>query len=1022
MRSKFIRFLTLLIVFAVQFSFAQEKKVTGTVSDELGPVPGASVVIKGTTTGTTTDFDGKYEISAKKGDVLEISYVGIKQTVTVGDGSVYNILIKTDTLEGVTLISEGYDRTRTRATTSTAQTTVTAETIQNRPNSSVLASLQGTAPGLTIISSSGSPGSAKFDGFIRGSSSITGSTDPLIVIDGIPSNSNQFRNLNQNDIESVSVLRDASGTAIYGNKGANGVIQITTKRAKYNSGVQFSYDFVTGFNTLPENKYNMANARELLTIEKSFGGPGLGPTLSDEEIANYDINTNWTDQFFQTDITKQHNLGITFGGENFSSFTSLGYFEQGGMVPTTDFKRFSVRNNSQGKSKNEKFTFDTQINLAHSKRNQLDQEVNGGVNNNTIQNPLHGAVMGLPYAAPSPYNTGRELLDAIGFNFSGANDTYVLQDILRENSLPSWFTENSAILNIGAGYKLTDNLTIRNRAGFDYKEADRVFARAPWSYLALAVQTSRGEAFGGSETMQNTKEFTFTNIASLNYTKTFNESHNLSLGAFMEYTKIHYLFKTQFQNGLNPLNYSPGAGTGYVPFNGATPNSFISTVGADKLDGGTLSYFGTADYEYKDKYGLSALVRRDASYRFIDDNKWGTFWSVSGRWNIEKESFMEGSVFDMLKLRASYGTNGNQNIVAANYGFPLLLTANDLIRDLNSTVTGYENASSTGVSQIANTTLQWEEVAQLNFGLDFIVFNNKLEGNIDWYDKRTTQLFNPFSTSAAIGQYGINSNNGELSNKGIELSLRYNIINKDDFRLSVFANGSHNTTRIESVLDTDQSGSSNLVNTGFLLNEWNLIPYAGVNQANGNLLFYDIDGNLTESPNDTRDRRATGKSFLPRYQGGFGFNMDYKGFFLNTLFSWTYDAWRIDNQFVWANSLSFIGDDNMTADLLNAWTPTNTQTNQPSLDSTNADNFNTSSDRFLYDSSFLRLKNINLGYNFPSSFLSKAPISSLRLYVQGENLLTWTKWRGFDPEAITALSVTNFPNPRTISFGVSVGF
>jgi hypothetical protein len=207
-----------------------------------------------------------------------------------------------------------------------------------------------------------------------------------------------------------------------------------------------------------------------------------------------------------------------------------------------------------------------------------------------------------------------------------------------------------------------------------------------------------------------------------------------------------------------------------------------------------------------------------------------------------------------------------------------------------------------------------------------------------------------------------------------------------------------------------------------LLNEWNLIPYAGVNQANGNLLFYDIDGNLTESPDDTRDRRATGKTFLPRYQGGFGFNVDYKGFFLNTLFSWTYDAWRIDNQFVWANTLSFIGDDNMTADLLNAWTPTNTQTNMPSLDSTNADNFNTSSDRFLYDSSFLRLKNINLGYNFPSKFLSGVPITNLRLFVQGENLLTWTKWRGFDPEAITSLSVTNFPNPRTISFGVSVGF
>jgi len=1006
----------------VQFSYAQQKKITGTVSDELGPAPGASVVIKGTATGTTTDFDGKYEISAKKGDVLQISYVGINQTLTVGDGTVYNVTIKTDILEGVTLVSEGYGRTRTKATTASAQTTVSAETIANRPNASVLASLQGTTPGLTIISSSGSPGSAKFDGFIRGSSSIQGSTDPLIVIDGIPSNSNQFRNLNQNDIESVSVLRDAAGTALYGNRGANGVIQITTKRAKYNSGVQFSYDVVTGFNSLPENKYNMANAREALTIEKRFGNNGLGVTLTDEQIAAYDIDTNWTDIFFTTDVTKQHNLGVTFGGENFSSFTSIGYFEQGGMVPSTDFKRFSVRNNMQAKSKNDKFTLDTQVNLAHSKRNQLDQEVNGGVNNNTIQNPLHGAVMGLPYAAPSPYNSGRELLNAIGFNFSGANDTYVLQDILRKNSLPSWFTENSAILNLGVGYNLTDNLTIRYRTGFDYKESDRLFARAPWSYLALAVQQSRNEAFGGSETLSNTKEFNFTNIASLNYDKTFNESHNLTLGAYFEYTKVHYLFKSQFQNGLNPLNYSPGAGTGYVPFSSATPNSFISTVAARKLTGGTLSYFGTADYDFKDKYGLSGTVRRDASYRFVEDNKWGTFWSVAGRWNIDKESFMEGSAFDMLKLRGSYGTNGNQNIIAAGYGFPQLLTATNNVRDLNTTLTGYENASASGVAQIGNTTLAWEEVTQFNVGLDFILFNNKLEGNIDWYDKRTTQLFNQLQISGANGQYGISANNGELSNKGIELSLRYNIIKKEDFGISVFANGSHNTTRVEKVLEADQSGNDFLIQNGFLLREWNLIPYAGVNQANGNLLFYDIDGNLTESPDDTRDRRATGKTFLPRYQGGFGFDVNYKGFFLNTLFSYAYDAWRIDNQFIWANNPSFIGDDNVTADLLNAWTPTNTQTNIPALNASNVENFNTSSDRFLYDSSFLRLKNINLGYNFPAKFLDGMPINNLRFFVQGENLLTWTKWRGFDPEAITALSVTNFPNPRTISFGVSVGF
>ncbi|WP_445455411.1 SusC/RagA family TonB-linked outer membrane protein [Flavobacterium sp. HNIBRBA15423] len=1021
MRSSFKWIFTLLVVLTVQFSFAQGKNVTGVVSDDLGPIAGASVVVKGTNNGTTTGFDGTYSIRASQGDVLLFSYVGSTEAVTVGEANVYNVLLKVVELVEVVVV-EGYDRTKTKATTNTTSTTVSSETIENRPNASVLASLQGTTPGLTLISSSGSPGSAKFDGFIRGASSINGSTDPLIVIDGIPSTSNQFRNLNQNDIESVTVLRDAAGTSIYGNKGANGVIQITTKNAKFDSGVKFTYDVVTGFNTLPENDYNMSNAREVLTIEKRKAtNGGLGTTLTDEEIAAYDIDTDWRDVFFNVDVTQQHNFGVSFGSENTTNYTSLGYYTQGGLVPTTDFKRFSLRNNFQAKSKNDKFTLDTQIALAHSKRNQLNQETNNGINNNTIQNPLHGSVMGLPYAPPSPYNSGQELLDAIGFNFNGVNDTYVLQDILRPNSLPSFFTENSVILNIGTAYKITPSLSIRNRAGLDVKDSDGVFARSPWSYLALAVQTSRGEAFGGFENRTNTKDLTFTNIFSLDYNKTINEKHKFNFGAFFEYTKAHYISKTQFQNGLNPLNYVPGAGTGYVAFNPATPNSFISTAAGSKFSGGTLSYFGTLDYDYNDKYGFSGVIRRDASYRFVGDNKWGTFWSAAARWNIDKESFMEGSSFSMLKLRASYGTNGNQNISAANYGFPSLLTANNLVRDLNATGNGYQNIPGIFISQIANTTLSWEEVSQANLGVDFVVFDKKLEGNIDVYRKVTDKLFNSINTSATVGTYTLNANNGKLKNDGVEVNLRYNIIRNDNFRFSVFANGSYNKNEITELLENDQSGVSQLLQVGNIVNEWNLIPYVGVNQGNGNLLFLDKDGNVTETPDAANDRRATGKSNLPKYQGGFGFNTDYKGFFLNTLFSYAYDVWRIDNQLTWAYNPDFIGDDNVSADLLNAWTPQNTNTNIPSLSASNT-SLSGDSDRFLYDSSFLRLKNVSVGYNFPAKMLQNTPISSLRFYAQGENLLTWTKWRGFDPEAITSLSVTNFPNPRTISFGASIGF
>ena len=1022
MRSKLKWIFTLLIALTMQFSYAQEKTVTGTVSDNSGPLPGVNVVVQGTKTGTQTDIDGKYSIKTKVGNVLVFSFVGMKETTAkVGASNSVNVKMQDNAKELDDVIVQGYGKTATKANSNTASTTVGGETLENRPNVSVLASLQGTAPGLTIISSSGSPGSAKFDGFIRGASSINGNTDPLIVIDGIPSTSNQFRNINQNEIETVTVLRDAAGTSIYGNKGANGVILIKTFSGTFGQGLTFSYDTSTGYNYLPKNKYNMSNAKQALSIEK-LRGSGLGSTLTDSQIANYAIETDWTDLFFNTDVVTQHNIGISVGSKNIKSFTSLGYYNQGGLVPTTNFNRFTFRNNLSGKSNDEKFTFDSQIAVGYSKRNQLDQETNSGVNNNTIQNPLHGALMGLPYLPPSPYTTGQALLTAIGQNFSGSNDTYVLQDILREGSLPSYYTDKTVILNLGTSYKLSSNLTVKNRTGIDFKQYGRLFGRSPQSYLALVVAASRAETFGGFENQSTINDLTVTNISSLNYRKVFKDKHDLSASAFFEYTKVHYEGHGSSQNGLNPLTYVPGAGTGYVAFNPATPNFYIASVNGAKLTGGTLSAFGTLDYDYDKRYGVSAVVRRDGTYRFSEANRWGTFWSASARWNVDKEEFMKNSKFSMLKLRASYGTNGNQNISAANYGFPSLLTSSNLIRETIAVGTGYNNtAGSLLYGQFDNTTVQWEKITQANFGVDFAVFNDKIEGNIDIYNKTTSNLYNSIPNSAVVGTgYSVAGNNGELTNNGIELVLKYNVIKNDKMKFSVFANSSYNQNKITALAITDQSGVSNLLQVGNIVNEWNLIPYVGVNQANGNLLFLDKNNNLTETPDEAKDRRATGKSNLPKYQGGFGFNFDYKGFYLNTLFTYMYDVWRIDNQFRWASNPAFIGGDNVTADLLNQWTPTNTTTNVPSLTAFNNNVF-LGSDRFLYDSSFIRLKNINVGYNVPSKQLKKSPFTNVKFFIIAENLLTWTKWRGFDPEAISASSVTNFPNPITITFGTSIG-
>lgn len=1025
MRSKFKWIFTLLLAFSMQFSFAQEKNVTGTIKENGLPLPGVSIMIKGTTKGTQTDMNGKYSISASQGDALVFTYIGMtSQTITVGASNSIDVVMVEDgqVLNTVEIVNTGYDRTRTKAETTSAITTISSKTLENRPNASFLNSLQGTAPGLTILSASGQPGSAKIDMFIRGISSINAATEPLIVIDGIPTNGNQFRNLNQNDFETVAVLRDAAATSIYGNRGANGVLVITTKRAKYGSALNISYDVVTGFNRLPEEHYNMSNAKQALTIEKRKN-TGFGSTLTDEEIANWDgPNTRWRDVFFKVGMTQQHNLGLSFGGANTSNYTSIGYFNQEGMVPTTDFQRFTIRNNFNGKSANDKFTYSSQVALGYSTRNQLVEETTAGVANNGIQNPLLGAIAGLPYVESGQFTDGRDLIEAIGTDFNGPNDTYVLEDILK-GSMPNRFTETSILANIAVTYKLSDAFTLGNKSGVDYKVSDRVFARAPYNYLALAVAQSAGQEFSGIEQMSTTRDFTFTNIVSLNYSKLFNDAHRIEVGAFLEYMKAHYNSTAQGQTGLNPKTWSFGAGTGYVAPDVAN-NNYIPTVSAQKIDAGTLSYFGTIDYDYKQRYGVSGVVRRDASYRFVDDNKWGTFWSVSGRWNIDQEAFMQNSGIDMLKLRVSYGTQGNQNVISPAYGTNPLFPGSNLIRDTNATnsaaVPGYDNIPGIYTARVANMGLLWEEVSQANIGLDFRVAKGRLEGNVDVYRKETDQLYTQIRRSAATGFYTQDGNNGKLRNSGVELSLKYKLVDSNDFKLSVFANGSYNKGEVVSIDIADQSGDLNLTQPGLLTYEFNLIPYLGVNQANGNLLFLDADGNVTETPNETDDRRPTGKSLIPKFQGGFGLNVDYKGFYSDVLFSWAKDVWKLDISDFWAHQLDFIGDENVSADLLNSWTAEN-PTNLPSLDATNQ-NFSFQSDRFLNDASFLRLRSLSVGYSFPKKYLDNTFIDGLKLFVQGENLMVWSKWRGFDPEMYTAGTQSTYPNPKTISVGASIQF
>ncbi|WP_295204133.1 SusC/RagA family TonB-linked outer membrane protein [uncultured Chryseobacterium sp.] len=909
----------------------------------------------------------------------------------------------------------GYSKTSTRAKSTTSSVTIGSETLENRPNISVLNSIQGTAPGIVVNSASGSPGSGKFNILIRGLSSLNGSTDPLYVVDGLITSGSQFRNLNSYDIETFSILKDAQATAIYGNRGANGVVVITTKGGRFNSGLKISYDGLTSFSTMPKTKYNMSNARQMLQIQNNYGA-GLGSTLTQDQINSWSTDTDWSKEFLRTGLSQQHNISLTAGGENINNFVSLGYLESEGIVQSTDFKRFTLRNNLNGKSKDGRLTFSTILGLGYSKRHQLDDETNTAINANVIQNPLFGGVISPPYLEPSPYADGSALFNAIGQN-STAYRPWILKDNIN-GGIQNLFTETSITANTSVNYKLTDYLSIGNRSGIEYKEYERTFARSATGYLSLAVANGQGARYGGFEQFNTTKDLTFNSITNISFNHSFGD-HTISAAAYLDYIKVHWSNNTQVQNGLNPLTWSFGAGTGYVPFNPSTPNIYRPTVSASKVIAGTLAYFGTLDYDYKDRYGVSGVVRRDGSYRFAPANRWENFWSVAVRWNIDKENFMADSGFRLLKLRASLGTTGNQNLaVPANNTNPLILSPNSFL-DQYASNTGYQNLPGFALGNLANTALRWEQVKQADLGLDFN-YKGIVEGTVDYYQKRTSRMFNDIITSAVTGVYQIRGNNGIMDNKGIEALIRYNVIREGDFRLSVFANAARNSNKIVSMDRQDLSGD--VVNAiGGPANQFQLYPYVGVDPTDGEQQFLDINGNITKSP-VASDRRLTGKSPYAKFTGGFGFNFEYKGLFMDTLFSFQQGGYIYDNLYSWVMDPYYAANEiNVSADLLNSWSPTNTGSNLPSLTANNA-GLEGSSDRFLFKSDFVRLKNISLGYNFSRSQLGNLPVRSIKLFVQAENIYTWSKWKGFDPEPVTTYSLNVYPNPKTVSLGVNVDF
>ena len=1023
MRSKFTWILTLFFALIMQVGFAQPgKQVTGVVKTQDGdPIPGATVMLVGTNLGTDTDENGKYTLNLKKGDKVQVVYEGYKSaTVTVSDSGVLNVTLVEDESYLIPEVIVDTYRTTSKPKSNVAASTVTSKTIEGRPNASFIQTLQGQVPGLNISTGSGQPGSSNTTVILRGIGSINGNVEPLYVIDGVPMATANFRSINPNDIESVTVLKDAGATSIYGNRGANGVINVVTKRASFEQDLQIKYVGNVGVSSLQKHKYDLMDGPELMRFENQTQKNNTRWTTAQINNAS---NTDWMDTFFRDAIVQNHTLSFSSGSKNLSQFTSVGFTNHEGALKNTDLKRFNFRSNLNGKSSDNRLTYNTNLTGNYSRSNQAVNLGTGAIN----YNPIIGAMRGVPYFNPGQYVKGDSYNSLLGvYSASPNNQNLVkLAPLLILDQLDNfrnYSDEFKMIASGGLNYDLGKGFSIGTNIGIDYTEIVGTTYESPAAFNSelFREQGPPVQEYTGFETDARSRRVSFTSTTNLKWNKVFNEKHEVRAGAYLEYLKGHFSSSSLTQNGLDPYFSGPGFGTGWIG-DGNDQDYYVPEISKSVAEAGLFSYFGTADYDYDSKYGVGLTLRRDASFRFSENNRWGTFWSASARWNINRESFMENSIFDELKLRGSYGTAGNQDILGTG-----LFGGASLFRETYSlTGISYNDQPSIYLSGIPNPNLQWETIEQANIGIDFGVFSNRLRGSVDVYQKTTKDLYQSRPMSAIHGSTSISDNIGSMKNSGVELILAGDVVRNENLRITLNANGSVNKNEFVELAGADENGvvwdgGLTVFREGDMYGQYYLVKYAGVNPENGNLLFYDKDGNKSERYTDA-DRQFTGKSFIPKYQGGFGLDVDYKGWFLSSSFTFVQDVWRFDYDYASLTNSDNIGNWNMSRDMYDYWTPTNRNASMPSVNASNLP-YQNNSDKNIRDASYVRLRYLSLGYNFKKKDLAFMKLSGLRVYGQAENLATWTKWKGWDAESNRGSDQSQYPTPKTITFGVEVQF
>ena len=1021
MKKAVLALLILMYSFAV---FAQGIQVKGVVTsaDDGQPIPGVSVVVKGTTLGMITDINGSYSLNAQGNSTLVFSFVGMKtQEIPVNMKSVINVVLTTEQTDIDEVVVVGYG-TQKKSLVTGAISKVNSEDLKKSSDMRVTQALQGKTAGVVISSNSGQPGD-QVSIRIRGIGT-NGDAEPLYIIDGLPMSGSGTDFLNSSDVESIEVLKDAASSAIYGARGANGVILITTKSGKKDTKMTVSYDGYYGVQN-PWRKLRMLNSQEymMLTNEAAMNG-GLSPKFSAAQISENTVDTDWQDEMFNYNAPKQnHSVSLNGGNDKISYSSSLNYFNQDGIV-------------AKGKSKYEKFGYHlnttaefgflklgSNLNLAYINSRGIDT-------NSHFGNGLAQAI-NMPPIVPVKYSDGSWATpEDFGIGLQEITNPIALLDKVNQNTKTSKIIGgltaeidfnkiNPALKGLTFKSTYSGEMALVNYRGYN-----------PYYYLDAMHFTITDKV---SQNMNLYSRWNFENV--LTFDKTL-DIHHFTLMAGTT------AFKDMYENISGEKSDVIFDDFEHAYLDNAT-NPLSASTGGSYSEHTVASLFGRINYDLKDRYMLTATIRRDGSSRFGSENKYGYFPSVAGGWVISREDFMSGvHGVDLLKLRASWGQNGSENI--GNFGYTSII-GNQNIYYFGDSKTQYNGTQPT---RIANPSLKWETSEQTNIGLDFATLGSSLRVTLDYYVKTTKDWLVTAPVPMLVGNSAPIINGGSVRNSGFEGEVSYKKqFNKLYFNASI--NGAYNKNEVLDIQNAEkrlQGGDGGFGQSGVLYaavgtpmgvfygiktdgifqTQDEINAYVGSTGAKiqpsakpGDIKFIDenADGKITDA-----DRVTMGSPY-PDFTGGLNLNLDYKGFDLNmfvyaALGQEVYDATRRYD----------MNGTNYRADWLNRWTGPGTSNYYPRVTFVDDNqNMKTVSDFFIHDGSYVRLRNITLGYTLPKTVTEYLKIKNLRFYVTAENLLTFTKYKGYDPEiggGVFSNGIDHgiYPQSRTILGGVNITF